>query len=105
VDSVLNALASQGIIGQDKKDLAGSQVYRGDGCDVCKGSGYIGRIGLFEVLEIDETMRELIYANASMDAMTQQAQKMGMQTLLENGIQKVFTGLTTVEEVLRVTRE
>jgi len=80
--------------------------YRGKGCPGCNYTGYSGRIGLFEVLEIDENIRRLIISpNFSLDALKKQAQSQGMITMFEDGLKKIELGLTTIEEVLRVIRE
>jgi type II secretory ATPase GspE/PulE/Tfp pilus assembly ATPase PilB-like protein len=80
-------------------------LYHGAGCKACTNTGFIGRLGIFEVMEITEPIRELIKARASNDELTTQAKKDGMTTMLEDGIDKILTGITTLEEVLRVTYE
>jgi type IV pilus assembly protein PilB len=78
-------------------------IYKGAGCSICHHSGYQGRIGLFEVLEVTKDIKELITKRIDADMITQQAIKEGMTTMLEDGLKKVSKGLTTIEEVLRVT--
>jgi len=80
-------------------------LFKGAGCKLCGDSGYSGRIGIFEVLDIEENIRDLIVKRATSDAIMETARKNGMTTMLEDGIEKVFSGITTVEEVLRVTKE
>jgi type IV pilus assembly protein PilB len=82
-----------------------TRAYRGKGCPVCHLTGYQGRIGVFEVLEISDAIRELISAKADADVINKKAIEEGMQTMLEDGIEKVRKGFTTLEEVLRVTKE
>lgn len=82
-----------------------NKFYKGKGCKECGGSGFKGRIGIFEVLEITPTMQALISAKVSEDKVSLQALKDGMVTMLEDGFAKVEAGTTTLEEVLRVTRE
>lgn len=80
--------------------------YRGKGCVACNQSGFSGRLGVFEVLNITDTVRQLIVSpNFSLDALKLLARKEGMVSMFEDGIRKVELGLTTVEEVLRVIRE
>ena len=88
------------------KDLRmepGTSVYKGKGCDQCKGSGYSGRQGLYEVMPITPELREMILDRASTTEIRKVAIKQGMLTLREDGIIKVAKGVTTVEEVLRET--
>lgn len=81
------------------------RLFHGKGCAVCSGTGYSGRVGIFEVLAMSEKIRELIMRRANADEVRQQAQVEGMKTMVEDGIKKVLAGITTIEEVLRATRE
>ncbi|MBM3725812.1 MAG: type II secretion system protein GspE [Acidobacteria bacterium] len=85
----------------------GEQVptWRGAGCDRCFGSGYAGRVGIFEMMELNEDLRKLIMANADAGDLTAAARRNGMHTLREDGWLKVANGTTTPDEVLRVTQE
>jgi type II secretory ATPase GspE/PulE/Tfp pilus assembly ATPase PilB-like protein len=85
----------------DKKAI---RIYQGAGCKVCHTTGYTGRIGLFEVLEVTPTLRKLITNKADIDVMLKQAVEEGMATMLDDGMEKVVQGITTIEEVLRVTK-
>lgn len=85
----------------DKKTI---RMYQGAGCKVCHTTGYTGRIGLFEVLEVTPAMRKLITSKPDSDAILKLAVEEGMNTMLDDGIEKVIQGSTTVEEVLRVTK-
>jgi len=76
---------------------------RGRGCEVCHYTGYKGRIGLFEVLPISETLQSLILQVPSADALKRQAQKEGLVSLRQNGLKKVMAGLTTLDEVLTLS--
>ncbi len=80
-------------------------VWKGKGCSVCHDTGYIGRIGIYEVLEMDEGIRALIMSRSDADHIRAQARAQGMTTLIEDGMRKVIEGFTTIEEVLRVTKE
>lgn len=83
-------------------DIRGMWV--GEGCDNCNGTGYKGRMGIFEVLPIGNEIRELIMKRATARDIKDKAVALGMRTLREDGLQKVMKGITTVEEVLRVTQ-
>lgn len=80
------------------------KLYRGRGCQTCKGSGYKGRIGIFELLPVDEGMRLLIVENATSTRLKDYAISRGMRTLREDGLLKVLNGSTTLDEVMRVTQ-
>ncbi len=80
------------------------RIYRGTGCSICHTTGYQGRFGIFELLEITPKLAQLIAAKADTDTLQAQAVKDGMVTMLEDGLQKVLAGQTTLSEVLRVTR-
>jgi general secretion pathway protein E len=85
----------------------GSRVecFRGRGCENCFGTGFLGRVGIFELMEMNDEIRKLILAKADAVTLTQAARKHGMRTLREDGWMKVPMGLTTAEEVMRVTQE
>jgi type IV pilus assembly protein PilB len=86
-------------------DLSTQKFYKGKGCDQCNMKGYTGRIGIYEALEATENIRELITKRASSDEIQKQAISEGMTTMLQDGLDKVASGLTTIEEVIRVVRE
>ena len=86
--------------------LAGDEVlYIGRGCDYCKHTGYRGRTGIYELLLVDSTIRPLVMERAPAATIRSAACQQGMRTLREDGWTKVLQGITTVEEVLRVTRQ
>ena len=85
----------------EKKEI---RLYKGQGCKICHFTGYSGRVGLFEVMEITEKLRSLIIQKSSADDIKRQAIADGMHTMLDDGLQKVARGMTTVEEVLRITK-
>ena len=76
---------------------------KGAGCDRCNGSGYKGRVGLYEVMEITDELRELILVGASALELRRKAIDEGMITLRQSGLRKVMGGMTTVEEVVLET--
>jgi general secretion pathway protein E len=79
-------------------------VWSGAGCDQCSGTGYRGRIGIFEVLAVGDEIRDMIMRRATAKEIKDQAVALGMRTLREDGIRKVKAGITTIDEVLRVTQ-
>jgi len=81
------------------------RLFRGNGCALCQGTGFLGRIGIFEILEIKDQIKDLLMKKASSFQITRQAQELGMITMAEDGLHKVETGITTIEEILRVTKE
>ncbi len=80
-------------------------AWRGRGCERCFGTGYLGRVGIFEMMEMNDEIRKLIMAGADAAALTEAARRHGMRPLREDGWLKVRQGVTTAEEVLRVTQE
>ncbi len=83
--------------------IAVDQVWVGKGCDRCRNTGYAGRLGLYEMLMLDDHLRDKIASNPSVTEFRRMCIEHGMVTLREDGFKKVATGQTTVEEVLRVT--
>jgi general secretion pathway protein E len=81
------------------------EAFRGAGCEICNGSGYKGRAGIFELMELNEELRGLIMAGADASRLTEAAKRNGMRQLREDGWAKVKLGVTTAEEVTRVTQE
>ncbi len=78
--------------------------YRGRGCEECLGTGYRGRIGIFEVLELDEELKKLINETQEAGRIREAARKKGFKSMLEDGIEKILKGITTSSEVLSVVR-
>ena len=85
------------------EDIEGRQLYRGAGCDFCNDSGYKGRMGLFEIMILDNEMRELIMENASTQRLAAEASNRGMRSLRESGLLALLDGLTTLDEVVKET--
>ena len=79
------------------------RMYHGAGCDKCGRSGYKGRKGIFEIFKVDDTIQRLIFDHAPATLLRQRAREMGMRTLREDGMLKVASGMTSLQEVLRVT--
>ncbi|MBA3936508.1 MAG: Flp pilus assembly complex ATPase component TadA [Planctomycetes bacterium] len=86
-----------------RREGANQRFYYGKGCDHCKGTGYKGRTALFELFDINDTTRELILGKATATQLRIAAGRAGMRTLRDSGIQKIFAGLTTIEEVVKET--
>jgi len=104
LESIILTLQKEGLITQ-KQSRESLLFYRGKGCKKCGGSGYKGRLGIYEVLEINPPLAELIVKQAPAALIEKTAREQGMMSIMEDGFIKAKTGLTTLEEVLRVTKE
>jgi len=91
--------------GLDRFGANGNTLYRAEGCDICGGFGYVGRMGIFEVMPVNEEIRRLVLQHADSTSLQSAAVEAGMSTMFEDGIRKAVAGVTTIEEVRRVTRE
>jgi len=89
--------------GYSPEEVKSTTIYHGKGCSTCNKNGYRGRVGLYEVMEINDELRELILVGASALELKKKALELGMITLRRSGLIKVAAGLTTLEEVLRET--
>lgn len=85
------------------EDVVGKTFYRGRGCANCNNTGFKGRTGIFELMPITDEIRELIHRGASTEELRDAAIRAGMKTLRQDGLEKVYQGITTVEEVVRET--
>jgi type IV pilus assembly protein PilB len=90
-------------IGFSPEDAKNSKIFEPDGCDKCSNTGYKGRVGLFEVMEIDDELREQIMIGASTSELRQKAKEKGMLTLRMSGVEKIKSGSTSIDEVGRET--
>ena len=90
-------------LGLNRKDLGDRKFYFGAGCEACSNGGYRSRTGLFEMIKVGDTFRELINSGAATLVLKQKAIEQGMRTLREDGMRSIFDGETTVEEVLKYT--
>ncbi len=88
-----------------QEDLNGRKFYKGSGCDNCNGTGYKGRIGLFELMIMNDDLRHMIMQNTSTDELREKAKEFGMIPLRDAGMDLAYEGLTTLDEVLRETVE
>lgn len=105
IQNIMETMEREKIILDAKKGLESLLFYKGKGCKQCDYTGYKGRIGMYETLEITEEMSELILKKADKSKIKTHAKKQGMLTIVEDGFIKAKNGITTIEEVLRVTKE
>jgi type IV pilus assembly protein PilB len=84
-------------------DVKGQHFFYGRGCDYCNNTGYRGRMGIFEVMPLDDELRELIMKHASSNVLRSEARRRGMRSLRESGLLAIYDGMTTIEEVVRET--
>jgi type IV pilus assembly protein PilB len=85
------------------EDVEGRQFYRGRGCEACNQTGYRGRMALFEIMVVDDEIKELIMQHASTQVLRNEARKRGMRSLRQSGLLGIYDGMTTLEEVVRET--
>ncbi|MBM4040513.1 MAG: type II/IV secretion system protein, partial [Planctomycetes bacterium] len=88
------------LVGLTEEEVAHVTLYRGAGCGDCSHTGFKGRIGIFELMEMDTQLRDMAFHKASTNRIRDQAVASGMRTLLHDGVRKVLQGVTTIEEVL-----
>ena len=86
------------------EELAEWQLFKGKGCAKCNGSGYKGRVALYEVMPMDQELKEMIVFGASVAEIKEKAVEAGMDTLRDAALKKMKAGLVTMEEVVRVTK-
>lgn len=99
------ALFKENLPEENKKDAANNVFYKGEGCRRCGQTGYKGRVGIYEVLNVDEELSKKINERATADTIKTYSKERGMITILEDGLIKAKMGITTISEVLRVTKE
>jgi len=85
-------------------DLKKATIFKGRGCGDCSRTGYRGRFGIYEIFQIDEEVRSLIYEKVPSNVLRSRAREMGMRTLREDGVRKIMAGLTAPEEVILITQ-
>jgi type IV pilus assembly protein PilB len=100
VRNLEESMVDVGFPASEVKDI---KTFKGAGCTNCNGTGYKGRVGLYEVMEITEELRELILVGASGLELRRKAMEDGMLTLRRSGLEKIRQGMTTLEEVARET--
>ena len=84
-------------------DVEDRTFFYGKGCDYCNNTGYRGRIAIFEIMVVDDELREQIMKHASSNILRQTARERGMRTLRESGLLAIYDGVTSIEEVVRET--
>jgi type IV pilus assembly protein PilB len=90
-------------VGIDPDTVSDTTFYRAEGCGECSNTGYRGRLGIYELLQMDNTLREMTFRSEPMVRLREYAwQSGGMSTLLQDGVRKVLDGSTTIPELLRV---
>jgi type IV pilus assembly protein PilB len=95
--------AEVAVLGITRDSLKGRKFYRGRGCAHCRNTGYHGRTGIFEILEMKQNVRRLVFDNANQEDIRAMAIANGMIALREGAFRKIFKGVTTAHELLRVT--
>jgi type IV pilus assembly protein PilB len=85
------------------EDVVGKKFYYGKGCEQCNNTGYRGRQGLYEIMLLDDDIRDMIVQHASTQILRNEAKKRGMRTLRQSGILSIYDGVTSIEEVVRET--
>jgi type IV pilus assembly protein PilB len=90
-------------LGMRPEQLRGKTFSRGKGCDNCNGSGYRGRLALFEIMTMDDTLREMVMKNANTASLRRYSRQRGMRSLRECGLLAIYEGITTIDEVIRET--
>ncbi len=91
-------------LGFTEAELEGQSIYRGAGCPRCSDTGYRGRIGIFEMIEMNAELRDLAFKKATATQLRKAARASGMKTLLEDGKRKILSGMTTPADLLRITQ-
>ena len=90
------------MLGMTLDQLQGRTFYRGRGCDQCQGVGFKGRKAIFEMMMMNSSLKEMAFNRKPSNEIRKEAISSGMKTLFQDGIRKVFAGVTTIEEVLRI---
>jgi type IV pilus assembly protein PilB len=92
------------LLGIDQEDIEKHPIYKGTGCDQCQNTGFKGRLGIFEMAEMNNELRELAFTKAPATELKKAAIASGMRTLMDDGKIKIFRGVTTPEEVARIAQ-
>ncbi|MBI2360286.1 MAG: type II/IV secretion system protein [Deltaproteobacteria bacterium] len=102
LDQAVRVLQREGVLSKEEDPLSKVRVFRGKGCQQCNGSGFRGRLGIFELFEIDDQFKQMIVERRGSSLIRAAAIEKGMKTMLQDGLAKAFLGETTLDEVLRV---
>jgi general secretion pathway protein E len=98
-------LKEVGLAPKDVREATGGMIYRAVGCDECNTTGYRGRLGIYELMIVDDEIRQMVLRNVDSGTIKKQAVQKGMRTLIADGARKVLSGHTSVAEVLSVIQE
>jgi type IV pilus assembly protein PilB len=90
-------------LGLRPQDVTDRTFFYGKGCDYCNHTGYRGRLGIFEIMPMDDDLREMVMKHASAAVLRKEARRRGMRTLRESGLLAMYDGVTTLEEIVRET--
>jgi type IV pilus assembly protein PilB len=90
-------------VGLSRQRVEGNTIYRPVGCSACNGQGYKGRKGVYELMEMSPDLREMAFQRKPTMEMRAKARNEGMVTLQEDGVRKILAGMTTLQEILRIT--
>ncbi len=86
-----------------RSDVQDRTFFRGRGCDSCNHTGYTGRMAIFEIMPLEDTLREQIMSKVSTNLIRNEARRQGMRSLRETGLMAIYEGQTTIDEVVRET--
>ena len=101
----LESLLSKDLISKFSKTKKGNIcLFKGRGCPVCQQTGYLGRVGIFELLEITDSIKKLVMEKSNASQIKKEALKSGMVSMIEDGIKKAENGLTTIEEIIKAVK-
>ncbi|HMB65714.1 MAG TPA: ATPase, T2SS/T4P/T4SS family, partial [Patescibacteria group bacterium] len=104
VPQIIETMQEEGVISENQKKLKDILFYKGKGCEKCNYTGYKGRVGVYEVLENTEDLANLILEQAEEEKIMKQAREDGLISMTEDGFIKARNGITTIDEILRVTQ-
>ena len=105
MQKLFDILAREKVLSAKTKDLGSIKFFKGAGCDKCAHTGYKGRMGIHEILELTPTVAEMIMQHKSSQDIQDEAEKNGMVLMWEDGFIKAAQGITTVDEIIRVSKE
>lgn len=105
IQKILDLFKANNVLGPSEKSLDKIVFFKGEGCPKCKQTGYKGRVGIYEVMQMNDEITKKIAEHATATEIKDAAQKNGMTTMFEDGLIKAKMGLTTINEILRVTKE
>jgi len=105
LEKIMGFLSAEGLVAKGQNSLDSLLFYRGKGCKKCGGTGYKGRVGIYEILEITPAISDLIINKQGTEPLIKAAEAQGMITMAQDGFIKALKGITSIEEIIRVTQE